>query len=97
MPVKILLDLNAEEGQVDAIKAYFSEILVDTRSYKGCIKIDVLSNLDNPNNLVIYEMWENRQAYQEYYNWRTDTGVFEKLGEMITTPPKLTFFEIENI
>ncbi|MEX1670352.1 putative quinol monooxygenase [Zhongshania guokunii] len=97
MAVQVILEFDAAEGKADEVKAYFAEILPDTRRYEGFIQIDVLNNLDKPNNFVVYETWESREAYQNYFNWRGETGVFTKLGEMIVDKPKMSFFENTGI
>lgn len=94
MAIQVILELQAKEGKAEALKGYFAEILPDTRRYDGCINIDILSNLDNPNDLVAYETWESPAAYQRYFNWRAETGVFENLTEMLDGVPKKRLFEI---
>ncbi|MDF1693279.1 MAG: putative quinol monooxygenase [Zhongshania sp.] len=97
MAVQVILEFDAADGKADTVKAYFAEILPDTRRYSGFIQLDVLCDLDNPNSFAVYETWESREAYQNYFNWRAETGVFTKLAEMIADKPKMRFFENTGI
>lgn len=97
MAVNILLELTASPGKVEDIKAYFSEILPETRTYPGYIDLHLLENLDNPDNLVVYETWESREAYQAYFNWRAQQGVFDKLAAFIEGQPSVRFLQDTGI
>lgn len=89
MPTQVILDITAREDKLNELKNYLREILPETRQYPGYIALDVLTNIENPNNLVVYETWESPEAYQTYVNWRAENGVFDKLGEMVAEAPKV--------
>ena len=93
MSVVVLLEVQVKPEEVDNIKAYFKEILPDTRAYEGCQSIDMYGNLDESTNLVLYECWESRQYYEKYLAWRNETGVVEKLGSMLSGPPSIRYYE----
>jgi quinol monooxygenase YgiN len=93
MPINVILEMKSSSDKIEELKAYLSSILPVTRQYFGYINLEVLSSLDDANELVIYETWESREAYQKYFNWRAETGVFDKLGEMIVGEPKVRFLE----
>ncbi len=93
MSTVVLLELQIKPEAVNEAKAFFKEILPDTRSYAGCLGLDVYGNLDDSGNLVLYERWESRDHYQKYLNWRTETGALEKLGSKLAGPPKIRYYE----
>ncbi|MCB1668331.1 MAG: putative quinol monooxygenase [Porticoccaceae bacterium] len=97
MSANIILEIKASTGKIEEVKDFFREILPATRLYEGYISLDVLQNLDDPTELVISECWESREAYQQYFNWRAETGVFEKLASMIEGVPKVRFLENTGI
>ena len=97
MSVHVILELTAASNKVDELKALFKEILPDTRRYKGFISIDLFTNQDNPDEIVAIEVWESREAYQTYFNWRAETGLFDQLGPMVAGEPKVRFLDNTGI
>ncbi|MDH3602532.1 MAG: antibiotic biosynthesis monooxygenase [Candidatus Tectomicrobia bacterium] len=93
MSVVVLLEVQVKPEDVDNMKAYFKEILPDTRAYDGCQGIDVYGNLDESTNLVLYERWDSRQHYDNYLAWRAETGVVDRLGSMLSGPPSIRYYE----
>jgi len=97
MAINVILELTAAPGKAQDIKSYFESILPETRTYPGYIDLHVLENLDDENNFVVYEAWESRDAYQTYFNWRAEQGVFDKLGAMIVGQPSVRFLQDTGI
>ena len=86
MACQVLLEATIKEGCADALRTMFVEVLPDTRSFDGCIYIYITRDQDNPNQIIIIELWETRAHYEKYLAWRTETGVMDKLGTMIENP-----------
>lgn len=93
MSTVVLLEMQVRPEAVSEVKAMLKEILPDTRAYAGCQGIDIYSNLDDGGNLVFHERWTTRDHYQKYLNWRTETGVLDKLGAKLAGPPKIRYYE----
>jgi quinol monooxygenase YgiN len=47
-------------AEAENIKRLLKEILPDTRAYDGCLGVDVITNQDDGNNLVLVEKWKTR-------------------------------------
>ena len=93
MSVTVLLEMQSKPEKIDELKAVFKNILPDTRSYDGCQGVDMVGNQDNPCNLVLIEKWASRQHHEKYSAWRTETGVLEKLGAMLSQPPSIRYYD----
>lgn len=93
MAVFVLFEAQVKPEAVDALKATLKEILPGTRTYDGCQGIDILTNLEDGNNLVFCERWDSRDHHKKYLAWRTETGVMEKLGAAMAAPPRIRYFE----
>ena len=89
----VLLEIQVKPECVDEVKAFFKEVLPDTRAYEGCQGVDVYGNLDESANIVLYERWDSRDHYQRYLKWRTDTGVFDKMGAKLAGPPSIRYYD----
>jgi quinol monooxygenase YgiN len=93
MSVTILLDAQVKPEAVNKMISFLKEILPDTREYEGCQGIEVQQNQEDSSNLVMVEEWESRQLYEKYIGWRTETGVMDKIGSMLSQPPSIRYFD----
>ena len=93
MNVTVILEVQSKPEKIDELKSTLENILPDTRSYEGCVNVQVNSNQDDPLNLVLLETWESRQHYEKYLGWRTETGAIEALGAMLSQPPSIRYFD----
>ena len=93
MSVVVLLEIQVKPEAVNELKAMLKKNLPDTRSYNGCQGLDVYGNLDDTGNIVFYERWASREHYQKYLAWRTETGAMNRIGALLTGPPKIRYYE----
>ncbi|NND85809.1 MAG: antibiotic biosynthesis monooxygenase [Nitrosopumilus sp.] len=84
MSVVCLLEVPTKTEFVETMKNFLKEIVRDTRTYEGCEKILVYNNIDDPTNIVIYEIWKSRGHHERYVKWRFETGVGQKILSMST-------------
>ena len=66
MAVTVLLEVNTNPDQVEALRELFAKILPDTRAYDGCQGVNLFCNQDEGPNMVLIEKWETRQHYEKY-------------------------------
>ena len=93
MSATILAELQVKPEAVDEMISYLKTILPDTRVYEGIQSIEVQQNQEDSSNLVLVEKWDSRQHYEKYLGWRTETGVFDKLGSMLSQPPSIRYYD----
>ncbi|MEX1664232.1 putative quinol monooxygenase [Zhongshania arctica] len=93
MSVKVMLEVQSKPECIDDLKATFESTLPDTRSYEGCINLQVIGNQDDPLNIVLLETWETRKHYEKYLTWRAESGSLEALGSMLSKAPSIRYFD----
>ncbi len=93
MSVNVILEVQSKPDNIEKLKLTFENMLPDTRSYDGCIGVQVIGNQDDSCNLVLLETWETREHYEKYLGWRTETGALEALGAMLSQPPSIRYFD----
>ena len=93
MSVMVLIEAQVKPEDISTIKSYMAEILPDTRTYDGCQGVDTYSDTEDTGSWVIVEYWESRAHHEKYHAWRTETGVMEKIGTMLTGPPSTRYFK----
>jgi len=93
MTCTVLLELHLKEECIDQIKAGFKGMFPDTRAYDGCIDIYATQDQDTPTTIIAVEKWETRQHYEKYLAWREERGDLDAVGEMLSEPPSIRYFD----
>jgi quinol monooxygenase YgiN len=96
MAIPILLSGKAKDGKISELLSLFKEILPETRSYEGCISLDMLVDEDIEGDFTLNEVWESRDHYQTYFNWRVETGVLDKIVALVEDPPSINYMQIAD-
>jgi len=78
----VVLNFKAAKGQFDALGDMFRAVLGDTRSYEGCLKVDVYSD-ESTSTYTLVEEWETLAHQQKYLQWRIETGIQEATKDII--------------
>ncbi len=96
MATLVFVDLKPKPSELDSMLSYIREIIADTRSFDGCH--EMLLYLEGEGEGVMFvERWESQAHYDKYLAWRIETGVMEKLGAMLDSPPIIRFAEDSGI
>jgi quinol monooxygenase YgiN len=82
--VEFMVQADKRAEFVDLMKV----ALVDTRNFEGAKHIAMLVAADDPQKVLIYEIWETDEHYQAYSKWRTDTDFASTVGPFLAGPPK---------
>ena len=93
MGVLVLLEVKVKPEEISNMKSYMAEIIPDTRTYKGCQRIDVYFDTGDTASMVAVEYWDSLAHYEKYHAWRKETGVLDKIGTMLSKPPTVRYFE----
>ena len=82
MTALVVKNFKAAEGKFEALGDYFKLVLGDTRSYDGCIKVDVYAD-EFAATFTLVEEWETFSAHDNYVSWRTDQGDVDETGALL--------------
>jgi quinol monooxygenase YgiN len=72
---------------VETIRAFLPE----TRNQDGYQSVEVATNPDDADNLVLVERWPTRQHYE---NDRQERGDLDTWPETLTGPPSIRYFDL---
>ena len=78
---------------VETLRGMFAE----TRLRKGFRSIRLLKSLVDPNQLVLIEEWDEVQNFQDYTQYRVETGDTEKLLAMTTGYPQVGIYALNPL
>jgi quinol monooxygenase YgiN len=82
MSVLVNLEIPVKNERIEDFFNYLSDVLVDTRAYKGCIRLETYHEIEKSTVLLIEE-WEKIEYQEAYMHWRTETGLVEALSEFL--------------
>ena len=82
MSVLVNLEIPVKKERIEDFFDYLRDILVDTRAYEGCIRLDTYHEMENSKVLLIEE-WEKIENQESYMQWRIETGLVEALTEFL--------------
>jgi quinol monooxygenase YgiN len=97
MSITVLLTAQTRPEIVEKFTLFIAKCLTETRSYDGCISIDIYEDADKKGCFVFYEKWESIDAYEAYLNWRTEQGVMDEIGAMLANAPEINYYNRVDI
>jgi quinol monooxygenase YgiN len=69
------------------------EALPASLEHDGCEAIHLRRAQDDPTRIVSFTQWASRRHYEEYLRWRTDTGLKDEIGDLLTKPISIEYFD----
>jgi len=89
------LQLKVKNGLESEFIEELNIILKETRSYEGCHAVYFIQNQDDPSNLEFFSKWESKQHYDNYLQWRIDSGVMEEVAnKYLDGEPLWRYFDL---
>lgn len=97
MSVYVLLEGTLKEGGVEGFSAMCEAAFPVTRAYDGCQEIYLTLNVENPHNFVLNELWDSKEHYQKYLEFRMGDGTVQKITEACQEEPSIRIFEKTDV
>ena len=89
------LQLKVKNGLESKFIEELNIILKETRSYEGCHAVYFVRNQDDPSNLEFFSKWDSKQHYDNYLQWRIDSGVMEEVAnKYLDGEPLWRYFDL---
>src|ERR1700730_12497858 len=92
----VILEVTAKKGAGIQLVETFRALLPDISNKDGCQGVEVTTDLDNADNLVLLQRWATRKHYENYLAWRQQRGDVDKLAEASAGPPSIRYFDLTN-
>jgi quinol monooxygenase YgiN len=71
----------------------FSSSLGDTRAFDGCLSVSTYVDSDNPDTIVLVEVWESRGQQEAYLTWRVENGMVGMLEPVLAEPLEMRYLD----
>ena len=92
----VILEATAKKGTGTQLVETIRALLPDTRNKDGCQSVEVTTNLDDADNLVLVERWATRKDHENYLAWRQQRGDLDKLAGALAGPPSIRYFDLTS-
>ncbi|KFF60339.1 hypothetical protein JF66_05205 [Cryobacterium sp. MLB-32] len=92
MTITAFLDIHVKSELLGEAPAVLRDTLADTRTFDGCLGVDVLIDTADPTHFVLLEKWATLAHDAAYREWRAGPGK-SPLGTILAGVPVLTKFE----
>jgi quinol monooxygenase YgiN len=97
MAVGVLLEWRFKPDVVDQAPSVVAKVLATTRTFDGCIRIDVLVDDDDPTRWLLVELWESLTHDAAYREFRAGPGKVTEIPPMLAAPPVLTRYTVADV
>ena len=94
MTVSVLLEGFLKEAERDGFTALLTEKFKVTRTFDGFQTIDLTYNVEDPSNWVITELWDTKEEYQKYLQFRQEDGTLDEVASVCRDAPSVRIFDI---
>jgi quinol monooxygenase YgiN len=95
---RAIITMEAKEGNKQEILDSLIPLAEIGRKRVGNIAYDIYSSTENPNELVLDELWANRVAYDKHYNSPEASQIRETVTPLLVNPAQVkVYVEIAKI
>lgn len=91
----LIIKMNARPEKCLELKQSLLALAESMRKEKGCLSLDILNNIENDNNICLFEKWESQAALDDHL--RSD-GFTVLMGTkiLLNQPPDITISEASS-
>ena len=94
MTVNVILEGTLKEGKRENFTGICTEAFKVTRAFDGCQGIELIYNTESPNNWIFNEVWDTKEHYEKYLQFRTEDGTIDAIASLCVDAPSIRIFDI---
>ena len=94
MAVSVILEGTLKEGERDGFTGICTDAFKATRAFEGCQGIDLTYNTESPNNWIFTEVWDTKEHYEKYLQFRKEDGTIDAIASLCSDTPSIRIFDI---
>jgi quinol monooxygenase YgiN len=95
--VLVTVEVRTKPGCRTHALEWFARNLPDTRSKPGCREVQVFTDHDDLDRIVIVERWDERRQHEAYARWRADQPSRAELVELLAEPVSVRYYDAEDV
>ena len=83
-----IVKLTIDPYKVDEFKRLFVENKALIASFKGCLHLEILHDVDQPNVYFTYSKWQNVEAIEHYRQSELFNGIWSQVKPLFVGKPE---------
>jgi quinol monooxygenase YgiN len=91
----VIAEFECNAGKGAGFLEVLKDALSDTRAFEGCELVEIYTDSDNPDCILLFEKWATRENHGAYMAWRGENGMAEMMGPFMSGMPKVTHLNSE--
>ncbi|MDO0926610.1 putative quinol monooxygenase [Streptomyces sp. TG1A-8] len=81
--VMIIAESNAAEGKADQVRSLIQSVVERTRAEDGCLRYDLLRDLDDDSHMILIEEWRDQAALDAHLASEHLTSLFQEMMPLL--------------
>lgn len=95
MAVIAVLEITFKPESLDKAKEVMARVLTETRAFDGCLGVQTVVDVQDPNTLRFVETWESPEHDAAYRKFRAGEGAITDLGPLLAGAPSLSLGTVD--
>jgi quinol monooxygenase YgiN len=94
MGINIITEFKVKRGREQDVIDLLRRLLPESKKHAGAVieEVSIRQNQDDSTDIISAQRWASREAYEDYFKWRTGDGFTAKFEEMLERPLAIRFF-----
>jgi quinol monooxygenase YgiN len=94
MPIRCVARVVAIPDRVEALRKLLLQLLKPTRAEPGCIRYELLQNLQDPTDFTFVEEWRDEAAITAHMGTPHVREVLARVPELLRQAPDIRTYEV---
>jgi quinol monooxygenase YgiN len=91
--LRMLAFMEAKEGKGQELVNHVLSVIAPTRKEEGNIAYDLCISLDNPNQILVDEIWTSKEALDNHFNTIHMKEVVPKIEPILAKPLEIGIYK----
>lgn len=89
--IVIIAESHAAAGQADRVRELFASVIDRTRAEDGCLRYELLQNLDKDDRIILVEEWRDQASLDAHLAADHIVSLFQEVMELLTDEGRMTY------
>lgn len=86
----IIAESQAAAGRADQVRALFEGVVDRTRVEDGCLRYELVQDLDNGDRIILMEEWRDQGSLDAHLNADHIVSLFQEIMPLLTEGGRMT-------
>lgn len=91
--IRVIVLISAKDEKKQELLDLFIPLVNPPRKRDGNVLYTFNSSIDDPNELMFDEVWENKEAFDKHYNNQESIDLRAKIKDMLSKPIEFRLFK----